>query len=100
VGQEIDVTLKLPFQGRKKYRGVLQALDQAQTAEAAAAEAAWRVVFSDGKVDQALDFSLQEVREARLVPVVDFKGRRFAPNPVDELVQAQTEDQVDGGDKK
>jgi ribosome maturation factor RimP len=100
VGQEIDVTLKLPFQGRKKYRGVLQGLDQAQAAETVAAEAVWRVVFSDGKVDQALDFSLQEVREARLVPVVDFKGRRFAPNPVDELVQAQTEDQVDGGHKK
>jgi ribosome maturation factor RimP len=100
VGQEIDVTLKLPFQGRKKYRGVLNALDQALVSEAASADSAWRLVFSDGKVEQALDFSLQEVREARLVPVVDFKGRRFAPNPVDGLVQAQTEDQVDGGDKK
>ena len=28
---------------------------------------------------KALDFSLDEVKEARLVPVVDFKGRRFAP---------------------
>jgi ribosome maturation factor RimP len=100
VGQEMDVTLKLPFQGRKKYRGVLQALDQASAPEVATAESPWRLVFSDGKVEQALDFSLQEVREARLVPVVDFKGRRFAPNPVDGLVQAQTEDQVDGGDKK
>jgi ribosome maturation factor RimP len=99
-GQEIDVTLKLPFQGRKKYRGVLQALDQAAVVDAASADPAWRLVFSDGKLEQALDFSLQEVREARLVPVVDFKGRRFAPNPVDGLVQAQTEDQVDGGDKK
>lgn len=99
-GQEIDVTLKLPFQGRKKYRGVLRALDQAVVVDAASADPAWRLVFSDGKAEQALDFSLQEVREARLVPVVDFKGRRFAPNPVDELVQAQTEDQVDGGDKK
>ena len=25
---------------------------------------------------QGLDFSLDEVRDARLVPVVDFKGRR------------------------
>ncbi len=99
-GQEIDVTLKLPFQGRKKYRGVLQAMDPATAPEAAMADPAWRLVFSDGKMEQALDFSLQEVREARLVPVVDFKGRRFAPNPADELVQAQTEDQVDGGDKK
>jgi ribosome maturation factor RimP len=99
VGQEVDVTLKLPFQGRKKYRGVLQALDQA-AAEASSVDAVWRLVFSVGKVEQGLDFSLQEVREARLVPVVDFKGRRFAPNPVDELVQAQAEDQVDGDDKK
>ncbi len=98
-GQEIDVTLRLPFQGRKKFRGVLEVLDQAAVHEATSANSAWRLVFSDGKGEQALDFSLQEVREARLVPVVDFKGRRFAPNPVDELVQAQTEDQVDGGDK-
>lgn len=100
VGQEIDLTLKLPFQGRKKYRGVLQALELAAESDAGSGDPAWRVLFSDGKLEQALDFSLQEVREARLVPVVDFKGRRFAPNPVDELVQAQTKDQVDGGDKK
>jgi ribosome maturation factor RimP len=100
VGQEVDVTLKLPFQGRKKYRGVLHPLDQAVVAEAVSADTAWRLVFSDGKAEQALDFSLHEVREARLVPVVDFKGRRFAPNPVDELAQAQAKDQVDGGDKK
>jgi ribosome maturation factor RimP len=28
---------------------------------------------------KVLDFTLDEVREARLVPVIDFKGRRFAP---------------------
>ena len=28
---------------------------------------------------RALDFGLDEVREARLVPVLDFKGRRFLP---------------------
>jgi ribosome maturation factor RimP len=67
-GEQIDLTLKVAFQGRKKYRGVLQAHG-----------GAWRLVFSDGKAEQALDFSLDEVREARLVPVVDFKGRRFAP---------------------
>ena len=67
VGEQVALTLKLPFQGRKKFQGVLQAHG-----------GAWRIVFSDGKSDQALDFSLDEVREARLVPVVDFKGRRFA----------------------
>lgn len=99
-GQEIDMTLKLPFQGRKKYRGVLHALDGAVADDVASAELAWRLVIDDGKVDQALDFSLKEVREARLVPVVDFKGRRFAPRSADECGQAQHENQVDGGDKR
>jgi len=67
-GQEIELSLKLAFQGRKHYRGVLEALPEG-----------WRIVFNDGKADQALDFSLEEVKEARLVPVVDFKGRRFQP---------------------
>lgn len=61
------LTLKLPFQGRKKYQGELQA-----------AEPGWRIVFTDGKTEAALGFSLDEVKEARLVPVLDFKGRRFA----------------------
>jgi ribosome maturation factor RimP len=70
-GQQIEMTLKLPFKGRKKYTGELQPGETG----------GWRIVFHDGKVEQALDFSLEEVREARLVPVVDFKGRRFAPVP-------------------
>ncbi|WP_280156515.1 ribosome maturation factor RimP [Piscinibacter sp. XHJ-5] len=84
-GQSIELTLKLPFQGRKKYQGVLGAQESGN---------GWRVVFNDGKGDQALDFSLEEVREARLVPVVDFKGRRFAPAPVaaaDDKPQADAE---------
>ena len=64
-GQEVDITLKVPFQNRKKFRGVLEAEGDD-----------WRLVFNDGKQDQALSFSIEEVREARLVPVVDFKGRR------------------------
>ena len=70
VGHEVDLTLKLPLERRKKFRGVLQVLDHAD---------GWRLVFNDGKVDQALDFSMSEVREARLVPVLDFKGRRGRP---------------------
>jgi ribosome maturation factor RimP len=69
VGQEVDITLKQPFQGRKKYRGVLQAQP------GAADDRAWRLVFDDGTAEQALDFTLDEVREARLVPVISFKGR-------------------------
>jgi ribosome maturation factor RimP len=86
-GEEVDLSLKMPFQGRKKYRGRLEAGEQG----------GFRIVFSDGKVDQALDFSLDEVKEARLVPVVDFKGRRF--QPADD---AATSDQAEGidGDQK
>jgi ribosome maturation factor RimP len=66
-GQQVALTLRAAFQGRKKYEGVLQA-----------AEPGWRLVFTEGKAEHALDFSLEEVREARLVPVLDFKGRRFS----------------------
>lgn len=74
-GQEIDITLRSPFQGRKKYRGVLSAQPDA------ASDQAWRLVFDDGEAEQALDFTLEEVREARLVPVISFKGRGGEPAP-------------------
>ncbi len=90
-GQQVALTLKHAFQGRKKYQGELQA-----------AEPGWRIVFSEGKTQTALDFSLEEVREARLVPVLDFKGRRFAkPASLAEnaapLEEARLNDEVDGG---
>jgi ribosome maturation factor RimP len=92
-GEQIDLTLKLAFQGRKKYSGLLQARPEGQ---GEGEGEGWRIVFNDGKTDQALDFSLAEVREARLVPVVDFKGRRFEPaqSPADTPVPGQ---EVDGG---
>ncbi|MEL4178416.1 ribosome maturation factor RimP [Roseateles sp. PN1] len=108
VGEEIEITLRMPFQGRKKYSGVLSALpaetagaDVAAPAEDAPAAAAWRVVFSDGKAEQALDFSLEEVREARLVPVFSFKGRGGKPatgkkTPA-KVKAAKTDDKIDGG---
>ncbi len=74
-GEEIDVTLKLPFQGRKNYRGVLRLLGDVAPA-ADAIDAGFELVFTDGKEDKVLGFVLDEVREARLVPVVDFKGRK------------------------
>lgn len=67
-GSAIDLTLKLPFQGRKKFKGVL-----------GAREGGWRLALEPTSKDapeQALDFVFDEVREARLVPVVDFKGRK------------------------
>ena len=89
-GAQIEVTLKLPFQGRKKYQGALAAGDID----------GWRIVYDAGKGEQALDFSLDEVREARLVPVVDFKGRRFAAPPVTEANDPPQSDEEVGGLKK
>lgn len=89
-GEKVELTLKLPFQGRKKYQGVLGTTD----------EGGWRLVFDEGKGEQALDFSLEEVREARLVPVVDFKGRRFAPAPVEPAGDTPAADEVVGGRKQ
>jgi ribosome maturation factor RimP len=90
-GAEVDVTLKMPLQGRKKFRGTLLARE----------EGGWRLVFNDGKADQALDFTPEEVREARLVPVIDFKGRRRAAQAADDGTAAPTADKmVDGGHKE
>ena len=42
-----------------------------------ASRSGWSLVFKDGKAGAgARAFKLEEVREARLVPVVDFKGRK------------------------
>ena len=95
VGVVVDITLKAPMgvaargqvsANRKKFRGALE------RAEAVGAEpAGWQIVWSDepapkpgqrvGKKRvpaplQVLGFTLDEVREARLAPIVDFKGRR------------------------
>ncbi len=67
-GEQVSLKLKAPLKGRKGYRGLLVQL-----------EGGWRLELEgkDGEESgQALDFRLDEVREARLVPVVDFKGRR------------------------
>jgi ribosome maturation factor RimP len=69
-GQAVSLVLKLPFQGRKSWQGVL-------TRAPAPAEG-WQLVMRQGAQEQALGFAIDEVREARLVPVVDFKGRKAA----------------------
>lgn len=69
-GQSVHLTLKLPFQGRKHFQGLL-----------GRAEGGWQLVFDAGKAEQALSFALDEVREARLVPVLDFKGRKGRTDP-------------------
>lgn len=65
-GERIDVTLKLPFEGRKRFQGLLVAVEGG----------GWELHFNDGKAEQVLGFALDEIREARLVPVVNFKGRK------------------------
>jgi len=87
-GQAVELMLKLPFQGRRKFTGLL---GRAEAGDG------WRVVFDEGKGEQALDFSLDEVREARLVPVLDFKGRRFAPDPQAPAGSGPAADEVVGG---
>ncbi len=115
VGEQIELTLKVPFQGRKKFKGTL-------LAQSDAAGEGWRMVLippeavvhkSEKKAgtkkaapqpEQALDFLLEEVREARLVPVVDFKGRRFAPPAAENGAQAPEQlnanVELDGGRKQ
>ena len=90
-GEVVDITLKAPMgaaaagqvaANRRKFRGTLER-----------AEAGWQVVWSDEpppvpgkKVSkkkepapmQALGFTLDEIKEARLAPIVDFKGRKRA----------------------
>lgn len=108
-GQPVNLTLKAPFKGRKKFRGTLMALPDA-------GPYGWRLLLDDGAaappkgrasavplpmaeeagVGHALDFQLDEVREARLVPVLDFKGRRFLP-ATPEGVGEPAPAGVDGG---
>ena len=92
-GQIIDITLKAPMgaaangqvnANRKKFRGTLERV------VAADGTVGWQIVWSDApepkpgqKVSkkrvpppmQALGFTLDELRDARLAPIVSFKGR-------------------------
>jgi ribosome maturation factor RimP len=93
VGQVVDITLKAPMgaaaagqvsANRKKFRGTLERVIAADGSKG------WQIVWSDApapkpgqKVSkkrepaplQALGFTLDELREVRLAPIVSFKGR-------------------------
>lgn len=103
VGSLVDVTLKASIgralgvasggqvnANRKKFRGTLERVDGVDVAQ-------WQIVWSDAPVVkpgqrvskkrvpaplQALGFTLDEVREVRLAPVVDFRGRRPKDAPL------------------
>ena len=100
LGEQVEVTLKVPFKGRKRFRGELMAADggwrlalaptaavaaarkhaasRSAQARAASAGAPTAPVAADAD-EKVLSFTLDEVRDAHLVPLIDFKGRRFAP---------------------
>ncbi len=91
VGELVDITLKAPMgesaggmvnPTRKKFRGTLERVTTGSS---------WQIVWSDAPAVKpgqkisakrsplplhALGFTLDELREARLAPVVDFKGRK------------------------
>jgi ribosome maturation factor RimP len=99
-GEVVDITLKAPMgaaaggqvaANRKKFRGTLERVAAADGSQG------WQIVWSDApepkpgqKISkkrapaplQALGFVLDELREARLAPIVDFKGRRPKPGTV------------------
>ena len=121
-GELVALTLKAPFRGRKRFQGrllepqadgglwLLALVPDAASATGAAkptrrrtAAAVEKTAPPDAPVEgedagQALEFRLDEVREARLVPVIDFKGRRLAPSGphADGVPPAAT----DGGGKR
>jgi len=105
-GQVIDLTLRQPLGSaaggvvsaqRKKFRGLL---------EPALTTGQWQISWRDEPATkpgarvsrkkepapmQVLGFSLDELKEARLAPIVDFKGRRQADHP--KLEQAGAHDE-------
>jgi ribosome maturation factor RimP len=114
VGEKIEIVLKVAFKGRKKYQGELEKLTDgwrlvlADHASAAAKKPGKKAVVkpkaasagAEEPIDVVLDFSLDEVREARLVPVLDFKGKRFMEQnamQTDWGAVSGAGDEVDGG---
>ena len=81
VGAEVGIVLKEPFEGRKSWQGVLEHGDGG----------GWQLVFKQGskkeQIERALGFRMDEVREAHLVPVVDFKGRRTGERAQSDATQ-------------
>ena len=73
-GMEVEMKLRVAVGGRKNFRGVLQGL---LSGELNSPDAKFSLLFegADGAESQ-LEFSLSEVDKTRLVPVIDFKGRK------------------------
>ncbi len=73
-GMEVDLKLRVAVGNCKNFRGVLQGL---LSGDVNSPDAKFGLVFeaADGQPSQ-LEFSLAEVDKTRLVPVIDFKGRK------------------------
>ena len=73
-GMEVEMKLRVAVGSRKNFRGVLQGL---LSGELNSPDAKFGLLFegADGAESQ-LEFSLAEVDKTRLVPVIDFKGRK------------------------
>jgi len=73
-GLEIELKLRVAVSGRKNFKGVLQGL---KSGSRNSPDAKFSLLFkaSDGSPAE-LEFGLSEVEKARLVPVIDFKGRK------------------------
>ncbi|MBT8614510.1 ribosome maturation factor RimP [Polynucleobacter paneuropaeus] len=73
-GLEVDLKLRIAVGSRKNFRGVLQGL---LSGDMHSPDTKFGLMFegTDGAESQ-LEFSLAEVDKTRLVPVIDFKGRK------------------------
>ena len=73
-GMEVEMKMRVAVGSRKNFRGVLQGL---LSGELNSPDAKFGLLFegADGAESQ-LEFSLAEVDKTRLVPVIDFKGRK------------------------
>ncbi len=88
VGEVIDITLKAPMgaaaagqvsANRKKFRGTLE---QIVWSDAPEPKPGQKVSKKRAPAPlHALGFVLDELREARLAPIVDFKGRKAKTQP-------------------
>ncbi len=83
VGEQVEILLKEPFQARKKFAGELQARENGWGLVLPAAPISKTQAKAGARADvePVLDFTLDELQEARLVPVIDFKGRRRKAEP-------------------
>jgi ribosome maturation factor RimP len=101
VGEQVEITLKQPFQARKKFAGELQARENGWGLVLPAAPISKTQAKAGAKagVEQVLDFTLDELQEARLVPVIDFKGRRRKAEPTAEPSGAGAQSD-DGGQEE